>query len=398
MRVLFYLPVVTPWWFDTVVAPLIAVAARDADVSVLVPPLWSNTGIGPEQLEPLVDLGRVEWHILGDDNHPDLRTSAMGNTGLIELVRSIDADYTICRSADIATPALFPGRVRYLMEGQAQPLAIPHHWCQLTPTLFDHGIMPALTAEERTLLETAIDPAWRRLPPAAGPDDRAAFLSMASLPTDRPVIVLPLEYEHPEMFFGQHTPYGSNVDLIHSVAAAVGPDFTVAVTIHPLSYLHCDNDDVFDAIAAHGHVRLVGERDVSGNPTDELIRHADAMIVGNSKSIGIGAAYGVPMLRLSTFASGEWMRTSGDIATFTNALRTGTVHGAASADARRWFGYHVANNAFDPDDPALTLADIVDRMDNPCNPLRWNAGLARFTLADPDPVDCPPSVQEVCHV
>ncbi len=44
MHVLFYLPVVTPWWFDNIVAPLIRAAASDARVSVLVPPLWRGTG------------------------------------------------------------------------------------------------------------------------------------------------------------------------------------------------------------------------------------------------------------------------------------------------------------------------------------------------------------------
>lgn len=31
MRILFYLPVITPWWFDNIVAPLIARLAADND-------------------------------------------------------------------------------------------------------------------------------------------------------------------------------------------------------------------------------------------------------------------------------------------------------------------------------------------------------------------------------
>lgn len=61
MHVLFYLPVVTPWWFDNIVAPIIRAAARDAQVSVLVPPLWRGTGIGPTQLAGCADLATVDW-------------------------------------------------------------------------------------------------------------------------------------------------------------------------------------------------------------------------------------------------------------------------------------------------------------------------------------------------
>ncbi len=78
MRVLFYLPVVTPWWFDAIVAPLIRAAARDAHVSVMVPPLWRNTGIGPEQLAGCGDLDQVDWHILDGDDHPARRRRPPG--------------------------------------------------------------------------------------------------------------------------------------------------------------------------------------------------------------------------------------------------------------------------------------------------------------------------------
>ncbi len=50
MKIMFYLPVVTPWWFVNIITPLIRSAARDAEVFVLVPPRWRNTGIGPDEL------------------------------------------------------------------------------------------------------------------------------------------------------------------------------------------------------------------------------------------------------------------------------------------------------------------------------------------------------------
>ena len=50
-RVLFYLPVVTPWWFDNIVVHLIRALGETTEVHVMVPRLWRNTGLGFEQLQ-----------------------------------------------------------------------------------------------------------------------------------------------------------------------------------------------------------------------------------------------------------------------------------------------------------------------------------------------------------
>jgi len=189
LKILFYLPANHAFWFDKVVTPMMRCAARDAEVHVVVPPLWSganpalarlSTGITAEQLESCADLPDVRWHIVGGDDHPSLRTSPAAPETLIEAVRAIGADYTFCRSADVRTPAAFPGKVRYLMEGEFPPLPpvlapagskrawrTPARSCQrvtlMGPGLYDHGIVPPLDPEQRAWLLERIAPAWQAL-------------------------------------------------------------------------------------------------------------------------------------------------------------------------------------------------------------------------------------------
>ena len=72
-RIMFYLPVVTPWWFEYIVVHLIRVMARAHETHVLIPPLWHNTGLGEGQLHLIQDLDHVQWHLLDGPDHPLLR-------------------------------------------------------------------------------------------------------------------------------------------------------------------------------------------------------------------------------------------------------------------------------------------------------------------------------------
>src|SRR3546814_21016486 len=104
MRVLFYLPVITPWWFDNIVGGMIKTLSAVFDVHVIVPSLWSGTGIGPDQIVPLLDQGDVNWHVLDSDRYRHIRTSAQEMPEILDLVSKIDADYTLFRSPDITPP------------------------------------------------------------------------------------------------------------------------------------------------------------------------------------------------------------------------------------------------------------------------------------------------------
>lgn len=363
MHVLFYLPVVTPWWFDNIVAPLIRAAARDAQVSVMVPPLWRGTGIGPAQLAACADLDSVDWYILDGDDHPRLRVSAAGEDELFALIDRIDPDITLCRSADLDSAARFPGIVRFIMEGAAPPFATDPTAAWLAETLFDHAMMPALDPTTRARLDATFRPQWDAAHARFADMDRQSLLAATGLPGDKRLIALPLEYEHPEMFFGQHNVFADNIALLDHVAEQLDDDSVLAVTNHPLNELHCDNGPLLATIAAHGgKVHLVRATGVPGDATMLLAKHCAGMVVGNSKSFGGCAFFGTPMLRLSRFRTGAWMHGYDSFATFAVALRDGTARAADPADALSWFAFHLLDRMFDPADPDLDTAVIAERI------------------------------------
>ncbi len=377
-RIMFYLPVVTPWWFENIVVHLIRTMARAYEVHVLIPPLWRNTGLGEEQLNLIQDLDHVQWHLLNGPDHPLLRDDASGEADLIEFVEAIAPDFVLCRSADIKTPARFPGTVRYIMEGAAPPLATAPQWVTLSEALFDYGVMPDLSKNELTALRPialSLAPALS-LPSAVSRED---WLTQHSIDGGRTIIGLPLEYEHEENFFGKHHKFPSNAAMIEALCSALPEEAVLAVTNHPLNDLYGDNEAVHAAIVASGgKAILLDSARVAGQATQELAHHCDGMIIGNSKSWAICAASATPFLRLSDFATGDWSRAYTSLATFLEDVVSGEAKASAPDEAQLWFAYHLANAVFDPADPALDAQTILDRMTHPFNPARWDAALARY--------------------
>lgn len=382
MKILFYLPVVTPWWFDNIVVHLIRAVATAAEVHVIVPPLWRNTGISPDQLSACADLKHVRWHMADGEDHPSLRTSPVAADELVEFVQSIGADYTVCRSADITTPARFPGIVRFVMEGGAPPLSTAPQWVVLQPGILDHGGAPDLTPDLREALDVDFAPHWSRLASGSASNEkfrlsRTEALGLMGLPEDRKIIALPLEYEHEENFFGIHRRFGRNADLVAHVADGLDDDFVLAVTNHPLNDLYSDTSDVERLIASlGGRVRLVRIAGASGSATNLLAKHCDGMILENSRSFAACAFFGAPVLRLSRFETADWLLASDELEPFVEAIRMGTARGPRPEHARTWFAYHVANDLFDPRD--IGAPDIIDRLDGGVRPNRWSAGLDRY--------------------
>jgi hypothetical protein len=379
LRILFYLPVVTPWWFDNKIVPLVRKLAAVAEVHVMVAPLWRNTGIGPAQLAPCADLQHVHWHVLDGDGHPSLRTPGP-HPEIVELVQSIDADFTICRSADTETPKSFPGRVTYIMEAAAPPVATSSKWIVFQPGLFDQGFLPELSDDERRRLDEELAPAWRNLHETlAGSDGE-----LAELPSDRKVIALPLEYEHQENFFALHSLFPSNGDRVTTLVEAVDDDVFLAVTNHPLNERHIDNRPLHALMKSlSGRATLVNDSE-SGRATERLARQCDGMVVGNSKCFALAAFFGTPMLRQSSFRTAPWLNAHQDLAGFVEAVRSGECRGADEADARIWFAFHIANNIFDPADPDVDAEEIIDRLETPVDPARWDTGLRRFRQSRPE--------------
>ncbi len=389
MRVLFYLPVVTPWWFENIVAPLIRVTASEAEVHVLVPTFWNSIGIGPTQLAPYTDLPHVHWHLMPGEENAALRVSAADCPELLDFVHQIRADYTICRSADFETPAKFPGKVRYLMEGGVPPFPTENHWAVLTSQPFDNGCLPALPAADRERLATAIAPAWKHMHERFAAEDpsREAGLAALGLPTDKRIIALPLEYEHHENLFGVHRSYQSNRDVVLGIAAHLGPDELLAVTDHPLNQLHVDTTEMRRAVASLGD-RAVLMPNVSKdsddivaqriNTTARLIGCCDGVFVELSKSFSVAGFFGTPMMRNTPFRTGGWLRSFSNFDDFLKSLRAGKRREPAPDDARVWFGFHLLNDVIDTQHLDLGAADIIGHFEQPVDPRRWDAALERY--------------------
>jgi hypothetical protein len=389
MKVLLYLPVVTPWWFQEVVTPILRRLATVADVHVLAPIPWQNTGLGPRELAGCRDLTNVTWHIIDSADHPSLRTTPVERDDLLAYVHALSPDIVLCRSADFATASAFPGTVRFLME-TCTTLFQPGEKFMITERPFANGVMPDLGPANRATLDELIDPLWtamhahwdRTMP------DRGALCHALGLPDGEPMFLLPLEYEHPENFFRQHRPDGiGHEQMLAAIADAVTPHGTLVVTDHPLNVAYVDRAALRNSISRLGdRVVLAPARLLDASATLALARHADGMLVGDSKSFAMAAAFGVPTMRRTRFESAGWLNAYDELPGFIADVCHGDARVPAETATRLWFAYHIADEAFDPRHPALTGEEIVDRCRQPLNPARWNAGMRRVWTATPERV------------
>ena len=380
-KILFYLPVVTPWWFDTIVAPMIAKLGTEAEIHVLAPDFWRNTGIGPAQLQTCASLPDIRWHIVEGDGHFSLRTRPDDADGLVDFVRSINPDYVFCRSADVSTPSAFPGKVVHLMEAGASPFSTRGGWIILQRDFWHHGAMPALAEADRAAIEAQFSRLWKRFRNRMehkGPfrDPRPKALAGMGLAEDRKIIALPLEYEHEEAFTAFHNRFERNIDLLHHVAGQLDDRFVLAVTDHPLNYRYVDNSKIYAAIEALGtKAHLVPNPEGYYYRTTLLIKHCDGLIVQNTKAIYCAAMFGKPVLRLSNRPTADWLGAHQDMRPFLDEVASGRG-GVSEEQARLWFGYHIMHEIIDP--AAISGAEILDRVDRPFSRDRLASGLERF--------------------
>ena len=380
LRVCFYLPVVTPWWFENIVVPLIRTLAHEHDVHVVVPPMWKGTGMDANQAHLVKKLGHVHWHILNGPDHPILRYDASDNDELIEFLHLLSPDLTLCRSADIKTPAQFPGHVRYIMEGGAPPFWTGQHWIVLSSGLFDHGLLPDLSAEQEVALDNLADLLFSQALDTPPMPSRSAVFEAAGLCPETRTVAVPLEYEHEENFFRQHLTHPDNARFLYEVARSLPDDTQMLVTDHPLNALYCDMSAVEEALAGlSGKAGLLRSESVNVTPTLAAAHHCDAMVVDNSKCWSLCAAFAKPVLRLSNFASADWLCAYRDWPSFLEDISREALRGPDTRLARRWFAFRIANDLFDPKDPQLTATGIIERAFTPVSPSRWDAGIRRVS-------------------
>ena len=101
------------------------------------------------------------------------------------------------------------------------------------------------------------------------------------------------------------------------------------------------------------------------------------MIVGDSKSFATAAFYGTPLLRISRFASGAWLRAYHDLHSFVADLAAGKAVAAAREDAMVWFAHYLSAEAFAPREAEVTGTEIVERLSGALRPTGWSEGFAR---------------------
>lgn len=375
-RVLFYLPMVTNWWFVQIVEPLLRrLAAEGHEVHVLAPAPWCGTGLGSEELARCTDLADVRWYIMDGPDHPSTRTVPEDAEGLVGFVHSLAPDVVLCRTADYETAARFPGTVRLLMEGRFEPFAPPPRWILLAERPHDYGLTAALDPDQQARLRALIAPAWDRLQQrlAPPPGERAALFDRLGIPQDRPVLLLPLECETEDNFLAMHRVGPKpNSALVRALSEQVGDRATLVVTNHPLNDLHVDADALLAIIAACSNALLLPPGIGALPATLAMARHVDGMLLGDSKTFALAAFFGVPMLRQTRFATGAWLNAYAELPAFLDAVTAGTARAPAAADAQLWFAQCLLNDAFDATGPQT---DVLARIARPVDPERWEGAL-----------------------
>jgi hypothetical protein len=246
--------------------------------------------------------------------------------------------------------------------------------------------MPDLAPAERDRLSALIEPIWTTLRArhAARAGERDAVLRRCGIPSDRPVLLVPLEDEGEDNFFVMHR-IGAmpNHCMVRELADRVGPDFTLAFTNHPRNDAQVDSAPLIRAIDALDNAVLAPPAIGTLPATLVLTKHVDGMILGDSKTFAQGAFFGRPMLRRTRFESGSWLNAYSDFELFLGDVAAGTATGPSPEDAQLWFGLHVANDLFDPKASDLTAGQMLAHMERPVDPQRWEPAIARLRNAAP---------------
>lgn len=357
MKILFYLPVVTPWWFEAIVVPMLRTlhnGAEPVELHVMVAPLWRNTGLEAEHLLLAGDLTAVHWHVI-DEGEPDqFRLAGAEVPGLLDLVAAIDADLTLARSADFAISRQFPGVVRYIMEGGAPPFACDPRWVVIEEHPFTAAAVPIHAIALADACAERLRPGRELVEQCAPAGTRSALRGRLDLPDDRPVIAVPLLYEHEENYFARHAAFPNGPALIEHLLAELGDTAVLAVADHPLNRMYADQPqhrlyvdrrDLDACLARHaGHVvDCTGPR-----ATQTLAICADAMIADISKSWMLAAFHGMSLIDIAPQPAADWLRAVRGLAGLPAALTAGELAPPDRAVAQRWFGWHLGGRFVAP--------------------------------------------------
>ncbi|MEI9928890.1 MAG: hypothetical protein WDN44_15905 [Sphingomonas sp.] len=232
-----------------------------------------------------------------------------------------------------------------------------------------------------------IAPAWTETE-RSHPRD-ASWRARHGLPSDRKIVALPLDYDHPGNLFGIHRSVRPNRMLVASLADRVHPPLFLAITDHPLNDRFVDNGGLIEALDARRHVaRLLPPGPVAGGITTFLAQHADGMIVGDSKSFA--AAASSSERRSCDFRSSPADPGCGPIPILAGLRRIWQRAKARPQTATKrccGFAFYLANEAFAPREADVSGTELRIRIERPVDPARWPAAFARILRVQAGPSD-----------
>jgi hypothetical protein len=362
---------------QNVIEAMIAKLATVAEVHVIIPAIWTANPAASACFRAFATHKNVTLYpITPYRDNLDALDMDGPTAEIVDIVNAIAPDYCLCRSANPELPQHFPGQLRYVMEAGAPPFKIPRPWISLQPQIFDHGFVPVLPAHMQDQLVAMIGPIWEEME-SRRPQD-SAWLRKHGLPADRKIIALPLEYDHPDNLFRVHRSIYPNAELITHMLHRVEEPLFLAITDHPLNIAYVDQRKLRATLKGQqGKARLLSPPAKGDDMTSMLTQHADAMIVGDSKSFAAAAFYSKPVMRISKFASGSWLQNYTDLYAFAVDLAAGSAAAPARKDAMLWFAHYLMAQIFAPGDADVAGRELLEQILGSPNPDRWEERIAR---------------------
>jgi hypothetical protein len=346
MRILFYLPAIADWWFEWIITPMLRTLASDGDVAeihLLVAPPWRHSGLSAQHVAWLQHTAKIHWHVIDPASSGDIawnfRFNGAAVPGLLDHIRAINADLTLVRSAEPAFCRAFPGTVRFITEGAAPPYATDGRWVVLEEEAFGRGFMPDhAKAHAASCAHVTQGLAGPRVT-AAEARDRLA------LNTDRPILAVPLQWEHPDNFFLDLAGFPTSLGLINALLDHTDPDVVLAISDHPLNRANLDRSDLKTALAAMPDRVILCEQD---GATGLLAACADVMVSDLSKSWSLAAFHGTPILDVGLQPAAAWINAIPGLANLPRSPRRADLPAADPQAMALWFGWHLGARMLDP--------------------------------------------------
>jgi hypothetical protein len=187
---------------------------------------------------------------------------------------------------------------------------------------------------------------------------RADWRHLFGLPVSRPILAVPLHYEHEENYFDRHSRFPRAVDLIDHLLRTLDKEVFLAISDHPLNLRYVDRSDLNEMLKGHSErLALCRQSGIPVSATTVLALNADAMFIDRSKTWMLAAHAGTPMVRLGDWNIADWLNVT-ELPGAPGRNWSPRHLRAADADAtQRYFSWHLGTRVFDPNQ--LTLERLL---------------------------------------